>query len=184
LFYPKDPDAPRKLKELVHQEPKIVATRFHAHRGKESYLDSFADEGVRNLWKTAAELDIIVELHIGPDYAFQAAEAIRSFPGTKVLIDHLAEPHLGTGVEFAHVLELARFPNVYMKLSGLNHFAEDEPLYESAIPFTKRVIGEFGPDKVVWGSGTPKIVDAHMQGYSQEDINKVKGENLRRLLNW
>ncbi|MDF9796961.1 putative TIM-barrel fold metal-dependent hydrolase [Catalinimonas alkaloidigena] len=91
---------------------------------------------------------------------------------------------MGTGVEFADVLELASFPEVYMKLSGLNHFAEDAPLYESAIPFTSRVIKEFGPDRMVWGSGTPRIVDAHMQGYSNAEIAKVKGENLSKLLNW
>src|SRR5690606_4392075 len=184
LFYPKDPKAPQKLAELVKREPRIIATRFHAHRGKETYLDSFADEGVRALWKTAVDLGLFIELHIGPDYAMQAAEAIRAFPGTKVLIDHLAEPHMGTGVEFAHVLELSNLPDVYMKLSGLNHFAEDSPLYESALPFTRRVIEEFGPEKMVWGSGTPKIVDAHMKGYSQKDISRVKGGNLRRLLNW
>jgi predicted TIM-barrel fold metal-dependent hydrolase len=184
LFYPKDPEAPRKLKELVKKEPRIVSTRFHAHRGKETYLDSFSDKGVRDLWKAAVDLGLIIELHIGPDYALQAAEAIRAFPGTKVLIDHLAEPHLGSGVEFAHVLDLAQFPEVYMKLSGLNHFAKDEPLYESALSFTKRVIQEYGPDQLVWGSGTPKIVDAHMKGYSSQDISKVKGGNIRRLLDW
>ena len=184
LFYPKDPKAPQKLAALVKREPRIMATRFHAHRGKETYLDSFADAGVRALWKKAADLNLIVELHIGPNYARQAGEAIRAFPGCKVLVDHLAEPHLGNAVEFAEVLELARLPHVYMKLSGLNHFAEDAPLYKSAQPFTRQVIEAFGPDRMVWGSGTPKIVDAHMQGYSETDINKVKGENLRRLLNW
>ncbi len=184
LFYPKDPGAARKLKALVRQEPHIISTRFHAHRGKETYLDSFADSGVRALWKQAVDLGLIIELHIGPNYARQAGEAIKAFPGCKVLIDHLAEADMGTGVEFADVLELAKYPNVYMKLSGLNHFAEDEPLYESALPFTKRVIKEFGADRMVWGSGTPKIVDAHMQGYTEEDIAKVKGGNLRELLDW
>lgn len=184
LFYPRDPEAPKKLAALVRQEPRIVATRFHALKGNEKYLDSFADAGVRALWKQAVELDLIVELHIGPDYAVQAGEAIAAFPGCKVLIDHLAEPHLGTGVEYAHVLNLSRFPNVYMKLSGIQYFVEDGPLYESAKPFTKRVIEAFGPDRMVWGSGTPRIVDTHMQGYAAADIAKVKGGNIRRLLNW
>jgi predicted TIM-barrel fold metal-dependent hydrolase len=184
LFYPKDPEAPRKLADLVKQEPRIIATRFHAHRGKEQYLDTFADPGVRALWKQAFDLGLIIELHIGPNYALQAAEAIKAFPGCKVLIDHLAEPHLGSGVEFANILELAKLPNVYMKLSGLGHFAEDSPLYESAIPFTSRVIKEFGPDRMVWGSGTPNIVDAHMKEYSKEEIAKVKGGNLAKLLDW
>ncbi len=184
LFYPKDPEAPKKLKALVQQEPRMVATRFHAHRGKENYLDTFADPGVRALWRQAVELGQVIELHIGPNYARQAGEAIRAFPGSKVLIDHLAEPHMGNAVEFADVLELANFPHVYMKLSGLNHFAEDAPLFKSALPFTSQVIKAFGPERMVWGSGTPDIVDAHMEGYTEAEISKVKGDNLRQLLNW
>jgi predicted TIM-barrel fold metal-dependent hydrolase len=184
LFYPRDLEAPRKLAALVKQEPRIISTRFHAHRGKEAYLDTFADPGVRALWKQAVDLGLIVELHIGPNYAKQAGEAIEAFPGCQVLIDHLAEPYMGTGVEFAHVLDLAKFPNVYMKLSGLEYFAEDAPLFESALPFTYRVIKEFGPDRMVWGGGTPRIVDAHMPGYAAADVAKVKGGNLSRLLNW
>jgi predicted TIM-barrel fold metal-dependent hydrolase len=184
LFYPKDPEAPQKLEALVREAPHMVATRFHAHRGKEDYLDSFDDPGVRALWKKAVDLGQIVELHIGPNYAAQAAKLIREFPGSKVLIDHLAEPHMGTPVEFADVLDLAQYPDVYMKLSGLNHFAEDAPYYESARSFTSRVISEFGPDRMVWGSGVPEIVDVHMPNYTAADRAKVKGGNIQRLLDW
>lgn len=184
LFYPGDPQSPRLLELLVRREPRMVALRFHAHRGKEMYLNSFADAGVRALWKKGVDLGMVIELHIGPNYAQQAGEAIRAFPGCKVLIDHLAEPHMGTPVEFAHVLDLARLPNVYMKLSGLNHFSTDEPYYRDARPFTRRVIQEFGPDRLVWGSGSPRIVDEHMPEHSAADRAKVKGGNLARLLNW
>jgi predicted TIM-barrel fold metal-dependent hydrolase len=184
LFYPKDPDAPRKLADLVAREPRIVAIRFHAHSGKEQYLDSFRDPGVRAQWAKAAELGLIVELHIGPNYAAQAGEAIREYPNVPVLIDHLAEPHLGNAVEYADVLALGRLPNVSMKLSGLNHFAKDAPLYESALPFTRLVADAFGPDQMVWGSGTPAIVDAHLAHLSAADRAKVKGGNIARLLRW
>lgn len=184
LFYPKDDQAPAKLAALVKSEPRICSTRFHAHRGKTEYLNSFSDAGVRALWKQAVDLDLVVELHIGPNYARSAGEAIAAFPGCKVLIDHLAEQALGTPAEFADVLDLAQYPNVYMKLSGLNHFAKDAPLYPAERPFTRRVIAEFGPERVVWGSGTPRIVDTHMTGYPEADIASVKGGNLKRLLVW
>jgi predicted TIM-barrel fold metal-dependent hydrolase len=182
LFYPRDPDAPRKLADLVARQPLLVALRFHAHRGKEEYLDSFADRGVRALWEKALELGLIIELHIGPNYAAQVAAALRDYPESVVHVDHLGEPHLGTPVEYAQVLELAAFPKVQMKLAGLSHFAQDGPLYLSARSFTRRVIAEFGPDRMVWGAGTPRIVDAHMEGYSEADRLKVKGGNLARLL--
>lgn len=184
LFYPKDPDAPRKLAALVREEPRIVSTRFHAHRGKEMYLDSFADTGVRALWKQAVDLDLIIELHIGPNYGLQVGDAIRAFPGCKVIIDHLAEAKLGTPIEYANVLDLAKLPNVYMKLSELENIASDAPLFESLLPFTRRVIREFGPDRMIWSGGAVKIADVHMAGYSHDDVAKVKGGNLRRLLNW
>lgn len=184
LFYPSDPAAPSKLRDLVAQAPDIIAMRFHAHRGKAQYLTSFDDAGVVALWQTAAELGLIVELHIGPNFARQAAARIADHPETPVLIDHLAEPQLGDAVEYADVLELARFDNVYMKLSGLNHFKEDAPLYTSARPFTRQVIAAFGPQRMVWGSGSPDIVDAHMPHHTSEERALVKGGNLARLLRW
>ena len=184
LFYPKDPDAPQKLKKWIKENPNFVSTRFHGHRGKESYLDSFDDPGARALWKQAVELYIIVELHIGPSYAISAKKAIKDFPGCKVLIDHLAEPHLGNAVEYADILDMADFPNVYMKFSGLGHFADDGPAYPSAMSFTNQILKVFGPDRMVMGGVTPNTVDAHMSGYSEKDRAKVKGTNLMKLLNW
>jgi len=184
LFYPKNPESPKKLAALVKAEPRIVATRFHAHRGKEMYLESFAAKYVRALWKQAADLGVIIELHIGPNYALQAADAIRAFPGCKVLIDHMGEPKLGNPYEYANLLELAKLPNVYMKLSGIDYIASDAPDFESVLPFTRRLIKEYGPDRIVWSGGSPKIIDVHMKGYSAADLAKVRGGNLQRLLSW
>jgi len=184
LFYPKDPDAPAKLRRLVARQPRIIALRYHALRGKTQYLDSFSDVGVVALWESAAELGLWIELHIGPDFAAQIVPLVERFPNTPVLIDHLAEPHTGTGVEFADVLALAEYKNVYMKLSGLNHFASDSPLYTSALAFTRWVADAFGPQRLVWGSGTPGIVDAHLAHFSEAERALVKGGTLAKLLPW
>ena len=184
LFYPKDPDAPKKLADLVDREPRIVATRFHAHRGKEMYLDRFGDAGVLALWEKAGELGLVIELHIGPNYGSQVRDVIRDHSDFPVLIDHLAEPHKGSGVEFADILDLGRFENVYMKLSGLNHFSKDEPHYRDAMPFTRWVAEAFGPDRMVWGSGPVSVVDVHLEHWSEADRAKVKGGNVAGLLDW
>lgn len=182
LFYPRDADAPDKLTDLVRRQPKIIATRFHAHRGKNEYFENFAEPSVRALWERAGDLGLIVELHIGPDYGAQVAEVIQAYPDVPVLIDHLAEPKMGNAVEYADILALARLPWVYMKLSGLGHFADDGPLYLSAKGFTRLVIDAFGWERMVWGGGTPSIVDAHFDGASAMPRAQVKGDNLARLL--
>lgn len=184
LFYPKDPAAPDKLHALVRAVPQFVATRFHAHRGKEMYLDSFADSGVRALWERAAAMGQIIELHIGPNYARQVAQAIRDYPSTTVLIDHLAEPGMGNIVEYMSVLELAQFPNVIMKLSGLNHVSTEAPHYLDVQPLVRGLADAFGPDRLVWGSGTPGIIDAHLPHLTESDRAKIKGGNLATLLGW
>lgn len=183
LFYPKDEDAPSRLKKLVAENPEaIVACRFHAHEGKRQYLDAFSDSNVRELWKTAGELGLIIELHIGPDYAAQAAAMAREFSDFTVLVDHMAEAKYGPCPDFSDVVRMSELDNVYMKLSGLNHYAEDAPLYRSVIPFSRWVADAFGPERMVWGSGTPEIVDAHLAHWSEKERARVKGGNLKRLL--
>ncbi len=184
LFRPEHEDAPARMTELVAQEPLFIALRFHLLSGRDLGPDSSLDSGVQALWNKALELGLIIELHMDATYALPVANMLRAHPKTRVVIDHLAEAGFrnGTPVEFAQVLELAAFDQVYMKLSGLNHFAKDGPYYLSARPFTRRVIAEFGPDQLVWGSGAPGIVDAHMPEYSEEDRVKVEGGNLQRLL--
>ncbi|MCJ7550638.1 MAG: amidohydrolase family protein [Anaerolineae bacterium] len=182
LFYPRDEDAPDRLTDLVRREPKIISTRFHAHRGKTTYFERFDEQGVRALWKRAGELGLIIELHIGPDYGRQVAEVIRAFPDIPVLIDHLAEPAMGNPVEYADILALGAFDNVTMKLSGLSHFSQDGPLYLASKGFTRLVIDAFGPGRLVWSSGTPDIVDAHLDREPAAARAKVKGGNLAKLL--
>lgn len=184
MFFPKDDDAPAKLEALVKKEPRICSTRFHLHRGNTHYFASFAEPGVRALWKKAVDLNLVVELDLGPNYARDAGAAIAAFPGCKVLIDHMCNPKSGMIWEYGDVLDLAKYPNVYMKMSGLDYMADDKPDYESLVPFTRRVIKEFGPARMVWSGGSPHIADVHMKGYAAGDIAKVKGGNLQRLLNW
>lgn len=183
-FFPRDPTSPAKLAALVREVPGIVAARFHAHRGKEQYLDSFADPGVRAIWEQAAALGLIVELHIGPNYARQVTQAIREYPAVTVLIDHLAEPAFGNIVEYMGVLDLARFDRVIMKLSGLNHVSAEPSPHLDVQPLVRGLAEAFGPDRLVWGSGTPGLIDLHLSHWPEADRAKVKGGNLARLLNW
>jgi predicted TIM-barrel fold metal-dependent hydrolase len=184
MFFPKDDDAPARLEALVKKAPRICSTRFHLHRGNTHYFASFAEPGVRALWKKAVDLNLVVELDLGPNYARDAGSAIAAFPGCKVLIDHMCNPKSGMIWEYGDVLDLAKYPNVYMKMSSLGYMADDKPDYESLIPFTRRVIKEFGPNRMVWSGDSTHVADVHMKGYSAADIAKVKGGNLQRLLNW
>ncbi|MBN94715.1 MAG: cyclic pyranopterin monophosphate synthase MoaC [Deltaproteobacteria bacterium] len=60
---------------------------------------------MRALWQKAVELGLIVELHIGPTYARQVAEALRDFPETVALIR-------SNQVAKGNVLEAARLAGI------------------------------------------------------------------------
>ena len=122
------------------------------------------------------ELKLIIELHIGPNYALQIAEVLESYPESTVLIDHLAEPHMGDAVEYAHVLDLANFEKVYMKLSGLNHFAQDAPFYFSVRPFTAKVIEAFGPGRMVWGAVVIRLLMRIWMNFQTPTNERSRGE--------
>ena len=181
LFLPKDPDALAKLADLAAAEPRIAALRFHAHRGKELYLDSFHDANVRALWQRAGELRLVIELHIGPNYAPQIADVLSDYPDFPVLIDHLAEPQFGTVEEYEDVLALGRFPNVTMKLSGLAHFSKEPEPHLDAKPLVARVAAAFGPDRLAWSGERPDVVDVLLDHWPKADRAKIKGANLARL---
>ncbi|MBC7237842.1 MAG: amidohydrolase family protein, partial [Chloroflexi bacterium] len=178
---PRDPDAPAKLADLVSAQPRLIAQRFHAHRGKTMYFESFDQPHVRRLWAKAGELGLVIELHIGPNFAREVARAIADYPDYPVLVDHLAEPHLGTSEEYEDVLALARFPNVIMKLSGLSHFSQEPEPYLDTKPLVRRVADAYGPDRLAWSSGSPSVVDMLLDHWTEEERIKVKGGNLARL---
>ena len=50
--------------------------------------------------------------------------------------------------------------------------------------FTRLVADAFGPQHLVWGSGAPGIVDAHLEHWGAPERAAVKGATLARLLRW
>ena len=104
--------------------------------------------GVQALWATAAQLNLIVELHIDPNYARDARQLIEAFSHKPVLIDPLCEPSFGTIAEYDDVLALAELPNLTMKLSGLSHVADDATFYLSIAGLTRILANTFDRDRL------------------------------------
>ncbi len=76
-----------------------------------------------------------------------------------IVIDHLAHPTRPD--DFASlkpVLELSRFPRVYVKLSGFYYFSQAPYPYLDCRDLVRAVYDSFGPSRLLWGSDFPHVL--------------------------
>lgn len=88
-----------------------------------------------------------------------AAEFVAQFPRQRFVLDHLAKPLIKAGKIHpwdSDLRRLARFPNVYCKLSGLVTEADWKKWKpEHIIPYLEVALESFGADRLMIGSDWP-----------------------------
>ncbi len=133
-------------------------------------------------------------------YHYQLArtiEMVRRCPDTSFILDHLGKPGIKERVLdlwLEQIRELASFPNVYCKVSGLVTEADHENwTLDDLAPYVAHVMGAFGEDRVVFGGDWPVLLqaatyprwvetlDALAAHLSPEAKRKLWGENARRF---
>lgn len=104
-------------------------------------------------------LNLVYDLLIFPDQLEFAVRLAASLPEQRFVLDHLAKPPVRSGRLHPwneHLLELARCPNVWCKISGL--VTEADHLhwsYESLIPYLEVAAEAFGAERIMVGSDWP-----------------------------
>jgi L-fuconolactonase len=106
-----------------------------------------------------AGFDLAYDILIYPGQLEEAADLVEAFPQQRFVIDHSAKPAIRER-EFdswsRDMARLARSSNVYCKLSGLVTEADwTSWTPEDLAPYIDRVLGLFGPDRVMIGSDWP-----------------------------
>ncbi|MEZ4656886.1 MAG: amidohydrolase family protein [Caldilineaceae bacterium] len=142
-------------------------------------------------WRTANELGLVVSAPCSVDslLSVEFAELVQAFPELSIVIEHLAgakrdlEPPY---TDFKKALELARFPNLTIKLPGFGEFYDLTALFHGALgenqaeldaalasrdpalfapipPLADLVLEAFGPNRIMWGSDWPPV--SSREGY-------------------
>lgn len=184
------PDAPGVLERLAEQGASGVRLRPGT---RSPGGDPLA------IWRAAAGLGLSVSClgtsdELGSD-AF--ARLIEAVPGLPIVIEHLGSvsaPDLDSRQQAARlkVFELARFPNVYIKIPGLGEFctrarpaADPFPFTRPVPPLLERAYDAFGPRRMMWGSDYPPV--SGREGYANAlrfpmAALAEKSEDERRLI--
>lgn len=128
-------------------------------------------------WACASELGLSVCLQMSAKAIPQAIGMAERFPNVRILLDHCARPVLEDGPPYraaASLFDLARYPNVYLKLTPRT-FAEAHRGQATPETFFPRLVAEFGASRLAWGSNYPST-----EG-KLPDLLKVARESLACL---
>ncbi len=112
------------------------------------------------LWETASELAIPISLLILPKQIPALGEMVARFPQVRVVVDHLGRPYAAEAPTYessASLLELATYPNTYVKVSALSAASRQPYPYADAIGFVRRVYERFGARRLMWGTDFPYV---------------------------
>jgi L-fuconolactonase len=129
------------------------------------------------IWRKSSELGLPVSCH-GSIEMFASSDfrnIVKEFPDLKIVMEHLggvsrtaAFPNPDLSL-LNRILELAHYPNIYIKLPGLGEllprpFPFKSPAFDSPPPVVKQVYDAFGSRHIMWGSDFPPC--AHREGYT------------------
>jgi L-fuconolactonase len=126
-----------------------------------------------------------------------AIKLVQQCPDTAFMLDHIAKPDIKAYMIEPwrqQISELASFPNVFCKVSGLVTEADHlQWQADSLAPYIEHVLATFGEDRVVFGGDWPVVL--HASSYkrwvetldqlsahlSDEAKHKLWAENARRF---
>lgn len=139
------------------------------------------------------EFDLAYDLLIYTKHLPLAAEFVKRFPRQRFVLDHLAKPPVRSGAVdlwARGIRELALFPNVQAKVSGLVTEADWEAWKpEHVRPYLDVAFGSFGAKRLMIGSDWPvcrvaasyarvvNLVTDYMSSHTAEDREAVLGGN-------
>ena len=143
--------------------------------------------------------DLVYDVLVFPSQLPEATKLVAKFENQPFVIDHLGKPNIKdkliTDWE-RDITNLAAFPNVFCKLSGMvteanwNNWSVND--FE---PYINIVLERFGADRVIFGSDWPvcllsasyneviTIIQYYMRFLSENEKAKIMGENAVRIYN-
>ena len=193
------------IESAVREDPGRFAGVLMVDTNQPGAKDTLAEEasrgafrGVRlfahtletapGVWKRAAELELNIVVFEEPTfspYTHSLANFARRFPETPLILSHLGMP--GDAPDFPghqHVLSLARWPNVYVQISGMHMFSRSP--YTDLVPLVEQLRGAFGPERLFYGSNFPVMGEETVYGKELELLRTgelgIPPEEVERVL--
>ena len=205
---------PKKFKSVVLIDPKekkpikkLEELKNHNAAGlrlfPNSYFENLSDQN--EIWSKSGELGMIISCQpYVSEESFMNNEfinIIKRNSNTTIIIEHLGGIGLkGTKENFKRFLEIAQYPNIYIKLPGLGEIIERPKILKPEFSFEEKsdlfalTLEAFGSNRMMWGSDYPP--SAGREGYlntilgitkneifTKQEIDNIMGDTAKKLLN-
>jgi predicted TIM-barrel fold metal-dependent hydrolase len=151
---PESEHFPTRLESILHPKLKGLRRVLHTQPDELSQTPLFA----KNLAQLAQHR-LTFDLCLRPRQLPLGAKLVRQLPDVQFVLDHCGIPNIKDG-ELApwrqHIRELAQFPNLACKISGVVAYCDPQQVNAKAIqPFIEHCVECFGWDRVLFGGDWP-----------------------------
>ncbi|MDP7396537.1 MAG: amidohydrolase family protein [Lentisphaeria bacterium] len=157
--------------------------------------DAWSGPEHTSFWEKADAAKLIVALNLGPNQAARLTPLVRDYPNIRWLLDHMARPRYDMDdAAYQPVLDLAGFPNVFVKISAWYAFTADvaEYPYADLARFVVALRDAYGARRLLWGSDALPVLDfssynqtysclRHIPALSEDDLGWILGKTADSL---
>lgn len=115
-------------------------------------------EGAAAMWRCGAERRLAICPLIGPEFLPSLDKMCGRWPETPVVIDHFARIGADGRIrpkDLDNLCRLARHRHVHVKVSAFYALGKKSPPYRDLGPMIRRLLGAFGPRRLMWASDSP-----------------------------
>ena len=140
------------------KRPGMVGLRLYFNR---PHNQSWPVDGkVDWVWPAAEKAGLVVALLAG-DWLEKFGRIAEQYPGLKLVVDHMAAVRGAKGMaafpRMRELTDLARYPNVAVKLTGGPFYADDAYPFKSLHTHYRAMYDAFGPRRLFWGTDITKM---------------------------
>lgn len=180
--------------ESFSRNPRLVGVRHIVQDEPDEFL--LQPNFLRGI-SILEEFDLAYDILIYTKHLRIASEFVKRFPRQRFVLDHLSKPPIKNGgfdAWASGIRELASYPNVYAKASGLVTEADWRFWTPEHIrPYFDEAFKCFGPGRVMFGSDWPvctvagtyervaDLVRDYVNGYSLAERQAVLGGNAAQF---
>jgi L-fuconolactonase len=179
---PEDPAAPDQLSALTAEGFRGVRISPAAN----ATGDWIRGPLMPPLWRRCDQLKVPMTLLAPVTRMPDLTSLIEANPELAVVIDHMADCPLDRPDELKLLLDLARYPRVFVKISDMWVLSRQPYPYKDAQEQVKRLLARFGAQRLMWATNWPvslkQLPYERIVALYRDHFNFVSREEHREIL--